>query len=92
MLWIEPWSTLGCAAIGAIFGSCLAILANRQTERFHLNMMEDYWNADIKRIESDLESLRQKLSTFSGDKHVVNTPGHRQGKSYNQTRHFTHGA
>jgi hypothetical protein len=88
MLWIGVCEAVCVAAIGGLFGGFVMALGHRANEKFNMKMMEDYWNADIKRLESRLEVLDQKLSTISVNKAVVNVPGHRQGKSYNHQRPF----
>ena len=88
MLWIDPWTIACVAALGGMVGAVVMACANRQNTKFNVRLMEDFWNSDIKRLEALIDDLKKKVSTISVDKHVIKTPGHRQGKSYNHTRRF----
>jgi len=88
MLWTEPCTMIYCAALGGLIGGAVATFANRQTNRFNMRMMEDYWNSDIKRLESRLEVLDQKISTVSVAKPVNNHDNKYRNKGYNHQRHF----
>lgn len=88
MLWIGICEALSVAAIGGLVGGFVMALAHRANEKFNMKMMEDYWNADIKRLESELEVFRQKLSTLSVNKPVNNTHNASKNNGYKHQRHF----
>jgi hypothetical protein len=88
MLWIGICEAVCVAGIGGLFGGFVMALGHRANEKFNMKMMEDYWNADIKRLESRLEVLDQKISTVSVAKPVNNHENKYRNKGYSHQRHF----
>lgn len=88
MLWIGICEAVCVASIGGVFGGGLMALVHKGHEKFNMRLMEDYWNADIKRLESSLEVLRQKISTLSVDKPVNNHVNKYKNNGYKHQRHF----
>lgn len=81
MLWIGICEMSCVAMIGGMVGGCLMAYAQRQSNKFNMEAMESYWNADIKRLES-------KISTISVSKPVSNQQKHINNKGYKHQRHF----
>lgn len=81
MLGIDFFTVVSWVSMGALAGSLAGAFAVKQTNRENLQMIEDYWNSDIKRLESKitrLEYLRgfreaSHLSPDSVGKFVNNT-------------------
>lgn len=88
MLWIGVCEVVSVAMISGLIGGCLMALSQRTMNRFNMKMMEDYWNSDIKRLESRLEVLDQKLSTISVAKPVNNHVNKYKNNGYKHQRHF----
>jgi hypothetical protein len=91
MLGIEALNMMFAAGFGALLGGAMCVIAHKQTHKFHMRMMEDYWNSDIKRIQSHVDALESKLSTFSGDNDVIKAQKSNPGKGFNWPRHFKQG-
>ncbi len=81
MLWIGICEVTSVAMIGGMIGGCLMAFAQRQSNKFNMEAMETYWNADIKRLES-------KISTISVSKPVSNSQKPNNNKGYKHQRHF----
>lgn len=91
MLWIGVCEAVCVASIGGLLGGGLMAIVQKSQEKFNMKLMEEYWNADIKRIESRLEVLNQKISTISVVKPVDNQAHYKHDKGYKSKRHFNHG-
>lgn len=92
MLWMEPCTVACVATLGGLIGGCLMALSQKATNRYNMTMMEEYWNADIRRLESHIAVLEQKLSTNSVNKAVSKDQKHSVNKGYNHKRRFNQGA
>jgi hypothetical protein len=88
MLWMGICEAVCVAAIGGLFGGFVMALGHRASEKFNMKMMEDYWNSDIKRLESRLEVLDHKISTVSVAKPVNNHVNKYKNNGYKHQRHF----
>lgn len=88
MLWIGVCEAVCVAAIGGLFGGFVMTLGHRANEKFTMKMMEDYWNCDIRRIESIISILEHKISTLSVNKAVNNQHKPNKNNGYKHQRHF----
>ena len=88
MLWIGVCEAVCVASIGGLFGGGLMAIVQKSQEKFNIKLMEEYWSSDIKRLESRLEVLDQKISTVSVAKPVNNHVNKHNNKGYNHQRHF----
>lgn len=88
MLWIGICEISSVAMIGGMIGGCLMAYAQRQSNKFNMEAMETYWNADIKRLESHIFSIGHKVSTNSVAKPVNNGHKHSKNNGYKHQRHF----
>lgn len=88
MLWISVCEVACVAMLGGVFGGCLMSLAHRQSNKFNMSMMEQYWKSDIEYLKAHIEALREKLSTISVNKPVSNGNNHNNNKGYKHQRHF----
>lgn len=55
MLWIEPCFVMCLAALGGLVGGCLMSIAHRQSNKFNIERLEEYWNNDLKSLKDSLE-------------------------------------
>jgi hypothetical protein len=78
------------AALSGIFAGGLMALAQKSTNKFNMKLMEEYWNADIKRLEAWIFGLEQKISTLSVDKPVSNSKTFSNNKGYKNRPRFDH--
>ena len=88
MLGMEYLDMMFTAGFGGLFGVAIGTIAHRQNVKFNLRMMEEYWNADIRRLQSHIDVLEQKISTISGNKAVSNVPKHSHHKRFKSERHY----
>lgn len=68
MTWMEPYAVVSVALLAGFLGGCFATLAHKSTSKFNMKLMEEYWNYDIKRLESDIEVERHRISDIFSDK------------------------
>jgi len=88
MLWIEPGLVVGVATLGGILGGVIMAIVQKSTHSINMKIMEDYWNSDIKRLQSSIEGLKQKLSTESVNNPVNKSEKINHGLYANPMRHF----
>lgn len=99
MLWIEPCSLVYASMFGGLVGGILMSWAYRKTQRDMMKRYENLWNDDLYDLRRRLSEnddrcacrareIHLELSTKTVDKSVINNQGRKQGKSYNQSRHF----
>jgi hypothetical protein len=92
MLWIGVCEVVCVALLGGCFGGALMALAHKQSNKFNMSMMEQYWKSDIEYLKAHIDALNSKLSTFSVAKPVNNGQKHSNNKGYNHKRRFNQGA
>ncbi len=90
MLWIGMCEVVSLAAISGIFAGGLMALCEKSTHRFNMKVLENYWNSDIKRLESQLAAQEQRISTISVYKPVSNPQQHSNTQGYYHKRRFNH--
>jgi hypothetical protein len=92
MLWIGICEVLSISILGGIFGACLMALAHRQTNKFNMKLIEEYWRNDIARLDITLSGVDMRiasiLSTISEHKPVSNGKTSSNNKGYKNQRHF----
>lgn len=88
MLWIGICEVACVALLGGCFGGILMALAHKQSNKFNMSKMEQYWKSDIEYLKAHIEALNNKISTISVAKPVSNPGKHNKNKGYNHTRHF----
>jgi hypothetical protein len=88
MLWIGICEASSIAMIGGMIGGCLMSYAHRQSNKFNMQSMETYWNADIKRLEALIARNAYKISTISVSKPVSNPSKPNKNNGYKHQRHF----
>lgn len=86
MLWIEPVTMMYCAGLGGLIGGAICAFVNRESNKFNMRMLEDYWNSDVRYLKSKLEDHAQKISTFSVNNPVVKSEETVQEQSYSRVR------
>lgn len=86
MLGIDAMMMVYCAGFGGLIGGALCAFVNRESNKFNMRMLEDYWNSDVKYLKSKLEEHAQKISTFSVNNPVVKTQEPDKEPSYSRVR------
>ena len=89
MLWIEPCTVLCIASLGGLVGGCLIAITQKYANKFNMEMMEEYWISDIRRLESMFFALEEKISTISVEKPVRRHVNKYYNKGYRRPRHFS---
>lgn len=88
MLWISMCEVICVAMLGGCFGGALMSLAHRQSNKFNMTMMEQYWKSDIEYLKARIDALQSKLSTISVSKPVNNHVNKYKNNGYKSQRHF----
>ncbi len=88
MLWISMCEVICVAMLGGCFGGALMSLAHRQSNKFNMTMMEQYWKSDIDYLKAHIEALQSKLSTISVSKPVSNQQKYSKNNGYKSQRQF----
>lgn len=79
MLWIEPCTVLYASLLGASFGAASLAFAYRQTQRYNMKLLEQYWQTDIKYLRSLISEQDRKISELKLSPNSVSKPVHNQG-------------
>lgn len=88
MLWIGICEISSVAMIGGMIGGCLMAYAQRQSNKFNMDMMEKQWASDYTYFRHRLEKVEHQISTNSVAKPVNNGHKHNKNNGYKHQRHF----
>ena len=88
MLWISLCEVVCVALLGGVFGGCLMALAQRQSNKFNMTMLEQYWKSDIEYLKALIEAQAKKILTLSVDKPVNKHVNKYRNNGYKNQRHF----
>lgn len=91
MLWNNSLVIFYSAMLGGLIGSFISFIAMKGNQKQNMQMLELYWNEDIKNINLKIDNfinestarekeLCRELSTKSGGKHVNNASCFSHGK------------
>lgn len=88
MLWIGLGEIVCVGMLSGLAGAFLMALANRQNNKFNMEMMELQWKSDYSFFRERIEKLEHQISTLSVDKPVSNGKNLNSHKGYKHQRHF----
>lgn len=88
MLWISLCEVVCVAILGGVFGGGLMALAQNQSNKFNMKMLEQYWKSDIEYLKALINAQSEKILTLSVDKPVNKHVNKYRNNGYKHTRSF----